>query len=106
MSIHLFLFNYISVAVYGGILSASFSKALDTRKHRTILGICMLETENDVTADWENGVFCDIFRGVWGSIDGALVYMELSYEGEDYKLYSVPVLPNGEEYVSQKGGIL
>ena len=58
----------------------------------------LLGTDNDITADWENGVFYDNFRGVWGAIDGCLVYMELSFEGEDYNLYSVPVLLNAEEY--------
>jgi len=58
----------------------------------------LLGTDNDMTADWENGVFFDNFRGVWGAIDGCLVYMELSDEGEDYNLYSVPILLNGEEY--------
>lgn len=58
----------------------------------------LLGTDNDITADWENGVFYDNFRGVWGGIDGCLVYMELSFEGDDYNLYSVPVLLNGEEY--------
>lgn len=58
----------------------------------------LLGTDNDLTADWENGVFYDNFRGVWGAIDGHLVYMELSFEGEDYNLYSVPILLNGEEY--------
>ncbi len=58
----------------------------------------LLGTDNDMTADWENGVFSDNFRGVWGSIDGCIVYMELSFESEDYNIYSVPVLLNGEEY--------
>lgn len=58
----------------------------------------LLGTDNDITADWENGVFYDNFRGVWGAIDGHIVYMELSFEGEDYNLYSVPVLLNGEAY--------
>ncbi len=58
----------------------------------------LLGTDNDMEADWENGVFYDNFRGVWGSIDGHLVYMELSFEGDDYNLYSVPVLLNGEGY--------
>ena len=58
----------------------------------------LLGTDNDMTADWENGVFYDNFRGVWGAIDGHLVYMELSFDGEDYNLYSVPVLLNGEAY--------
>ena len=60
--------------------------------------VLLLGTDNDITADWENGVFTDNFRGVWGSIDSCLVYMELSYEGEAYNLYSVPVLLNGEAY--------
>ena len=58
----------------------------------------LLGTDNDMTADWENGVFYDNFRGKWGALDGCLVYMELSYESEEYNLYSVPVLLNGEEY--------
>lgn len=58
----------------------------------------LLGTDNDLTADWENGVFYDNFRGVWGAPDGHLVYMELSFEGEDYNLYSVPILLNGEAY--------
>lgn len=60
--------------------------------------ILLLGTDNDLIADWENGVFYDNFRGVWGAIDGHLVYMELSFEGEDYNLYSVPILLNDEEY--------
>lgn len=58
----------------------------------------LLGTDNDMVADWDNGVFYDNFRGVWGAIDGHLVYMELSFEGDDYNLYSVPVLLNGEAY--------
>ncbi|MBE5867796.1 MAG: clostripain [Lachnospiraceae bacterium] len=58
----------------------------------------LLGTDNDMTADWEKGVFYDNFRGVWGAIDGRLVYMELSFEGEDYNLYSVPILLNDEAY--------
>lgn len=58
----------------------------------------LLGTDNDMNADWENGVFYDNFRGVWGALDGHLVYMELSFEGDDYNLYSVPILLNGEAY--------
>lgn len=58
----------------------------------------LLGTDNDINADWENGVFYDNFRGVWGAVDGHLVYMELSFEGDDYNLYSVPILLNGEAY--------
>ena len=57
-----------------------------------------LGTDNDLEADWDNGMFYDNFRGVWGAIDGHIVYMELSFEGDDYNLYSVPILLDGEEY--------
>lgn len=57
-----------------------------------------LGTDNDIVSDWENGVFHDNFRGVWGSLDGALCYMEIAYEGDTYNQYSVPILLNGEEY--------
>ena len=58
----------------------------------------LLGTDNDITADWDNGIFYDNFRGVWGAIDGHLVYMELSFQGDSYNLYSVPILLNGEAY--------
>lgn len=57
-----------------------------------------LGMDNDLEADWENGVFMDNFRGVWGAIGGELVYMELSDEADEYQTYAVPVLLNGEEY--------
>ena len=60
--------------------------------------ILYLGQDNDIEADWDNGVFTDNFRGVWGSIDGHLVYMELSYQGDSYVLYDVPILINGEPY--------
>lgn len=60
--------------------------------------LLLLGYDNDIESDWDNGIFYDNFRGVWGAIDGCLVYMELSFEGEDYNLYSVPILLNGEEY--------
>ena len=57
----------------------------------------LLGRDNDIDCDWENGVFRDNFRGVWGSVDGYLVYMELTYESDEYNLYSVPILLNGAE---------
>ncbi len=57
-----------------------------------------LGTDNDIVADWEQGIFHENFRGVWGSLDGALCYMEIVYEGDSYNQYSVPILLNGEEY--------
>ncbi len=57
-----------------------------------------LGTDNDLDADWENGVFMDNFRGVWGYLDGALCYMELVAEGDNYNEYAIPIILNGEEY--------
>lgn len=60
--------------------------------------ILMLGYDNDLDADWDSGIFRDNFRGVWGHLDGALCYTELIYEGDNYNLYSVPILLNGEKY--------
>lgn len=60
--------------------------------------LLLLGCDNDIVADWKNGVFQDNFRGVWGAIDGQLVYMELSNAADGYNLYSVPILLNGEAY--------
>ena len=60
--------------------------------------LLLLGIDNDIIADWDRGIFKDNFRGVWGGIDGCLVYMELTYEGDGYNLYTVPILLNGEEY--------
>lgn len=54
-----------------------------------------LGSDNDIEQDWENGVFKDNFRGVWGCIDDCLCHMEIIYQGDDYNLYDVPVLLNG-----------
>ncbi len=57
-----------------------------------------LGSDNDMLGDWNSGVFRENFRGVWGSIDGALCYMEIVYEGDTYNEYSVPIMLNGERY--------
>lgn len=59
----------------------------------------LLGQDNDIVADWENGIFTDNFRNVWGAIDGHLVYMEVSEEAEEYTAYAVPILLNGEDYI-------
>ena len=73
----------------------SFSLYLSDEKSGTVL---WMGTDNVIFADWEKGVFTDNFRGSWGAFGGQLVFMELSYEGDGYNLYAVPVLINGEEY--------
>lgn len=59
--------------------------------------IVFLGSDNDLEFDWEKGVFQDNFQGLWGSVNGNLCFMELTYEGEDYNLYSVPIMLNKKE---------
>ncbi len=55
--------------------------------------------DNDLQADWKNGIFADNFRGVWAGLDGMPVYLELSnVKGDEYNIYSVPVLLNNQQY--------
>ncbi|MCL2756646.1 MAG: clostripain-related cysteine peptidase [Coriobacteriia bacterium] len=54
-------------------------------------------TRGDIYADWEYGLFYDEFSGYWGSIDGALCYMEAVGHGVDFVLYRVPVYHNGAQ---------
>ena len=56
-----------------------------------------LGRDNDISADWEKGVFTDNFRGVWGAVEDIPVYMDLSCDGDYYNIYSVPILLNGED---------
>jgi len=77
------------------LTSVRFSLAMIDEESDIII---YLGSDNDIIADWENGIFRDNFRGKWGTLDGNLVYMELTYEGDNYNLYSVPILLNGEEY--------
>ena len=58
--------------------------------------ILLLGKDADMKADWETGVFRDNFRGVWPTLDGHLVYMEVTNEAEDVNHYVVPIKLNGE----------
>jgi hypothetical protein len=58
----------------------------------------LLGSDNDLIGDWDTGVFMDNFRGVWGGLNGNIVYMELAVEGDGYNVYNVPILLNDEEY--------
>jgi hypothetical protein len=49
----------------------------------------------DLDADWGEGIFTDSFRGVWGSIDGHIVSMEVVSVTDDYILYEIPILIKG-----------
>ena len=47
--------------------------------------------------DFRQGIFTDYIDGYWPSIDGHLVHTEVVWQGEDYTVYSVPILLNDEQ---------
>lgn len=57
----------------------------------------LLGRDNDITADWDSGLFTDNFRGVWPIINGFYCSLTLLEENENYNLYSIPVMLNGEK---------
>jgi len=56
-----------------------------------------LGIDNDIDGDWDNGYFEDNFRGVWPAIEGCYCAPTLLAEEDDYNLYTIPILLNGEE---------
>ena len=60
-------------------------------------------TNQDLTADWENGVFSEDFHDNWGSIDETPVYMEPIGMSPGRVLYAVPILLNSEPYTMDVG---
>ena len=60
--------------------------------------LILLGRDNNLDADWERGIFTDNFYGEWTTLDGHLVYLDLTFEGDDYNLYQIPILLNGSEY--------
>lgn len=59
-------------------------------------GLVLLGTDNDVFTDWETGVFTENFFNDWGMLDGHLATLHLTDSTEDYNLYSVPILLEGQ----------
>ncbi|MDO4544064.1 MAG: clostripain-related cysteine peptidase [Clostridia bacterium] len=53
--------------------------------------------DNDIEAYWDDGIFLDNFRGVWPAIEGCYCAPTLIAEEDDYNLYSIPILLNGEQ---------
>ena len=60
-----------------------------------------LGSDANIDADWDTGIFRDNFDGTWPMLDGHPVYIELTEEGDDYNLYSIPIKLNGEECILQ-----
>ncbi len=59
--------------------------------------VVFLGSDRNVNSDWEKGVFADNFYGEWMAIEGNWVSGTLYEVGEDYNLYYIPALLNGEE---------
>ncbi len=58
--------------------------------------ICLGETD-DIYADWDKGEFRDNFDGYWLSLpSGDLLTMFVADWGDDYTVYTSPILLNGE----------
>lgn len=56
----------------------------------------LLGIDNDIVGDWDNGSFVDNFRGVWPTINGNYCAPTLLSETEEYNLYTIPIMLNGE----------
>ncbi|MDO4582416.1 MAG: clostripain-related cysteine peptidase [Bacillota bacterium] len=57
----------------------------------------LLGSDNDIDQNWSSGVFYDNFRGVWPTLNGYYCSPTLIAETEEYNLYSIPILLNGEQ---------
>lgn len=56
-----------------------------------------LGIDNYIYVDWDSGEVEDLFDGLWYTLaDGQLLAMYIVEENEDFDIYSVPVLLNGE----------
>ncbi|MCR5177044.1 MAG: clostripain [Anaerovibrio sp.] len=69
---------------------------------RVMLGIAdddhtiyILGDDNNLIADWENGIFKDNFAGTWAALDGYLVYQDVVEVTDDYNIYAIPIKLNG-----------
>ena len=71
--------------------------------------ICYFDVENDLFValgaddvgliiDYENGIFTENFDHTWGAIDGHYIYMEPIGYGEDFYMFSSPIMLNDELY--------
>ena len=56
-----------------------------------------LGCDTDLNADYEKGKFSDNFRGTWITIGGEYVCAEVIDSTDDYDLYIIPSIVNGEE---------
>lgn len=73
-----------------------------------------LGSDSNINADWDRGRFTDNFFGTWPMLEGHPVYVEITYENDDFNLYAIPLKLNGVpvnlqvvyDYKSEKYNIL
>lgn len=75
--------------------SVTFMLALTDEKFTELL---FLGEDSDADVDWDDGVFSDNFRGVWGAIDGYYVMMHVTSIADGYVLYEVPLIVDEKMY--------
>lgn len=74
------------------IESVTFNLYLEGEEDYLYLG-----NDNDLIMDWETGHVMDNFRGVWPTLNGYYVSFYIVDEQDDYILYSIPIMLNGEQ---------
>lgn len=56
-----------------------------------------LGSDMDVNMDWDTGLVWDNFRGMWPALDGNYVSMNIVEYTDEYVVYSIPILLNGQQ---------
>ncbi|MEE3420218.1 MAG: clostripain-related cysteine peptidase [Lachnospiraceae bacterium] len=56
-----------------------------------------LGTDSDLDVDWDKGIFSDNFQGTWITIGDQYVNAYLVSMEDDYNIYTIPAIVNGEE---------
>lgn len=54
--------------------------------------IRFLGRDDEIDADWENGVFTEHFGGMWGYLNGFPLFMDLTYDSDEYNEYTASIL--------------
>jgi hypothetical protein len=88
--------NYLKLQITSGI-----DLVKDVRFNMTFQqdedNILYMGCDTDLDADYDKGVFTDNFRGTWMTIGGEFVCAEVIDRTDDYDLYIIPAVVNGED---------
>lgn len=56
-----------------------------------------LGSDDELTFDWEQGIFHEEFAGAWGMLNDIPAYMDLVYASDEYNEYNVPIKVDGRD---------